>query len=94
MRPLLLAAALAAGCTVPATGPSGDGPEGGADGAPGGGSADAGGELEPGDSFLGGFFPIAADYQPHGDFEKWVGRGVNTVIRVPGQDSTRGARSR
>lgn len=65
VRPLLLAASLAAGCTAPATGPSGDGPEGGAAGAPDGGSADAGGELEPGDAFLGRFFPIAADYQPH-----------------------------
>jgi hypothetical protein len=87
VRPLLLAASLAAGCTAPATGPSGDGPGGGAAGAPDGGSADAGGELEPGDAFLGGFFPIAADFQPHRDFEKWQRRGVNTVVRVPGEDS-------
>jgi hypothetical protein len=87
VRPLLLAALLAAGCTSPATGPSGDGPGGDGEDALDGGPADAGGEPEPGDAFLGGFFPIAADYQPHGDFEKWVGRGVNTVIRVPGQDS-------
>ena len=87
VRPLLLAASLAAGCTSPATGPSGDGPDGGGgEGAPDGGVADAGGELEPGDAFLNGFFPIAADYQPHGDFEKWQGRGINTVIRVPGAD--------
>ena len=65
VRALLLAASLAAGCTAPATGPSGDGPGGGAAGAPDGGSADAGGELESGDAFLGRFFPIAADYQPH-----------------------------
>ena len=86
MRPLLLAAALAAGCTVPATGPSGDGPEGGADGAPDGGSADDGGEPEPGDGFLRGFFPIAADYQPHGDFENWLGL---KMIRQPRGDPAR-----
>lgn len=54
---------------------------------PDGGAADAGGEPEPGEPFLGGFFPIAADYQPHRDFEKWQRRGVNTVVRVPGEDS-------
>src|SRR5437763_6609407 len=36
---------------------------------------------------LDGFFPIAADYQPHGSFEKWQDRGVNTMIRVPGEDN-------
>lgn len=87
MRPLLLAASLVAGCTAPATGPSGEGPAGGDAGAPDGVRADASGEPEPGDAFLGGFFPIAADYQPPDAFDKWVGRGVNTVIRVPGQES-------
>ena len=36
---------------------------------------------------LDGFFPIAADFQPHSSFDKWQGRGINTVIRVPGDDS-------
>ena len=36
---------------------------------------------------LDGFFPIAADYQPHNAFDKWKHRGVNTVIRVPGADN-------
>jgi hypothetical protein len=39
--------------------------------------------------FLDGFFPIAADYQPHTAFDKWKHRGVNTVIRVPGEDDMR-----
>src|SRR2546425_10682097 len=36
---------------------------------------------------LDGFFPIAADFQPHGSFDKWQARGVNTMIRVPGDDT-------
>jgi hypothetical protein len=36
-------------------------------------------------SFLGGFFPIAADFQPPHLFDTWKGRGINTMIRVPGQ---------
>jgi len=87
VRPLLLAALLAAGCTAPATGSSGEDPPGDSTAVPDGGPADAGGEPEPGDAFLDGFFPIAADYQPHGDFDKWKRRGVNTVVRVPGADS-------
>src|SRR2546423_13720411 len=36
---------------------------------------------------LDGFFPIAADYQPHWNFDEWKKRGVNTMIRVPGSDN-------
>jgi hypothetical protein len=36
---------------------------------------------------LDGFFPIAADYQPHTSFHKWKDRGVNTMVRVPPADT-------
>lgn len=38
---------------------------------------------------LGGFFPIAVDYQKHDSFQKWQDRGINTVIRVPPDDNVR-----
>jgi hypothetical protein len=63
------------------------GGEGGAfdAGAETGGAAGqgAGGASDPEPPFLDGFFPIAADYQPHASFDKWKKRGVNTMVRVP-----------
>jgi len=38
-------------------------------------------------SALDDFFVIAADYQPHQNFDTWKKRGVNTMIRVPNNDS-------
>jgi hypothetical protein len=38
-------------------------------------------------SSLSGFFPIAVDYQPASRFSTWKRRGVNTVIRVPPNES-------
>jgi hypothetical protein len=36
---------------------------------------------------LSSFFPIAVDFQPASQFSTWKSRGVNTVIRVPSQES-------
>lgn len=59
----------------------GAGEGGGGDGGKSGGVAP-----EP-DAFLGGFFPIAADYQHHSTFAEWKKRGVNTMIRTPPKDT-------
>ena len=43
---------------------------------------------------LGSLFPIAVDFQPPSQFERWKRRGVNTLIRVPrGTDVERWTRA-
>ena len=65
---------------------NGGGGNGGA-GNGGGGNAGAGGAGTAG-LFLGGFFPIGAFLVPptDGHFEKWMGRGINTMVNEAGDD--------
>jgi hypothetical protein len=40
----------------------------------------------PAPAALTNFFPLGVDFQPSSCFAKWQGRGINTVMRVPGGD--------